>query len=84
MILAGLFSMNLASIYLKHNPECPRHPPDSQQTLPDSHKYTDLRPRSLLEAPKWVKDPGNGLKSIRGRRDHFGGISGVLDTFRGL
>ena len=23
-------------------------------------------PRSLLEAPKWVKDPGNGLKSIRG------------------
>ena len=40
MILAGLFSMNLASIYLKHNPECPRHPPDSQQTLPDSHKYT--------------------------------------------
>ena len=42
-------------------------------------------PRSLLEAPKWVKDPGNGLKSIRGSwRDHFGGISGVLDTFRGL
>ena len=32
-------------------------------------------PRSLLEAPKWVKDPGNGLKSIRGSwRDHFGGI----------
>jgi len=30
-------------------------------------------PRSLLEAPKWVKDPGNGLKSIRGSwRDHFG------------
>ena len=23
-------------------------------------------PWSLLEAPKWVKDPGNGLKSIRG------------------
>ena len=23
-------------------------------------------PRSLLEAPKWVKDPGNGLKSIGG------------------
>ena len=22
--------------------------------------------RSLLEAPKWVKDPGNGLKSVRG------------------
>ena len=42
-------------------------------------------PWSLLEAPKWVKDPGNGLKSIRGSwRDHFGGISGVLDTFRGL
>ena len=42
-------------------------------------------PRSLLEAPKRVKDPGNGLKSIRGSwRDHFGGISGVLDTFRGL
>ena len=33
---------------------------------------------------KLVKDPGNGLKSIRGSwRDHFGGISGVLDTFRG-
>ena len=32
-----------------------------------------------------IKDPGNGLKSIRGSwRDHFGGISGVLDTFRGL
>ena len=44
-----------------------------------------LWPRSLLEAPKWVKDPGNGLKSIRGScRDHFGGISGVLDTSRGL
>ena len=44
-----------------------------------------LWPRSLLEAPKWVKDPGNGLKSIRGIwRDHFGGISGVLDTSRGL
>ena len=29
-------------------------------------------PRSLLEAPKWVKDPGNGLKSIRGSwRDHL-------------
>ena len=42
-------------------------------------------PRSLLEAPKWVKDPGNGLKSIRGSwRDHFGGISGVLDPFRGF
>ena len=40
---------------------------------------------SPLEAPKWVKDPGNGLKSIRGSwRDHFGGISGVLGTFRGL
>ena len=27
----------------------------------------------------------DGLKSIRGSwRDHFGGISGVLDTFRGL
>ena len=32
MILAGLFSMNLASIYLKHNPECPRHPPDTLLT----------------------------------------------------
>ena len=33
-------------------------------------------PRSLLEAPKWVKDPGNGLKSIRGSwRDHFGGMA---------
>ena len=32
-----------------------------------------------------VKDPGHGFKSIRGSwRDHFGGISGVLDTFRGL
>ena len=41
-------------------------------------------PRSLLEAPKWVKDPGNGLKSIRGSwRDHLGGISGVLDPFKG-
>ena len=47
--------------------------------------FINFWPRSLLEAPKWVKDPGNGLKSIRGSwRDHFGGISGVLDTFKGL
>ena len=40
---------------------------------------------SPLETPKWVKDPGNGLKSIRGSwRDQFGGISGVLDPFRGF
>ena len=51
----------------------------------DQNMHQYLWPRSLLEAPKWVKDPGNGLKSIRGSwRDHFGGISGVLDTFRGL
>ena len=42
-------------------------------------------PRSLLEAPKWVKDHGNGLKSIRGNwGDHLGSISGVLDPFRSL
>ena len=41
-----------------------------------------LWPRSLLEAPKWVKDPGNGLKSIRGSwGDHLGSISGFLDPF---
>ena len=40
---------------------------------------------SPLEAPKWVQDPGNGLKSIRGSwGDHLGFISGVLDPFRGL
>ena len=40
---------------------------------------------SPLEAPKWVKDPRNGLKSIRGSwGDHLGSISGVLDPFRGL
>ena len=32
-------------------------------------------PRSLLEAPKWVKDPGNGLKSIRGS---WGDLLGVF------
>ena len=38
-----------------------------------------------LEAPKWVKDPVNGLKSIRGSwGDHLGFISGALDPFRGL
>ena len=48
-------------------------------------KWYSCNPIALLKAPKWVKDPGNGLKSIRGSwRDHFGGISGVLDTFRGL
>ena len=32
---------------------------------------------SPLEAPKWVQDPGNGLKSIRGSwGDHLGSISG--------
>ena len=40
-------------------------------------------PWSLLEAPKWVKDPGNGLKSIRGSwGDRSGSISRVLDPFR--
>ena len=34
---------------------------------------------SPLEAPKWVQDPGNGLKSIRGSwGDHLASISGVL------
>ena len=42
-------------------------------------------PWSLLEAPKWVKDPGNGLKSIRGSwRDHFGGILGPLKSDLGV
>ena len=37
------------------------------------------------EAPKWVKEPGNGLKSIRGSwEDHLGSISGVIDPFRDL
>ena len=40
---------------------------------------------SPLEAPKWVKDPGNGLKSTRGSwGDHLGSISRVLDPFKGL
>ena len=40
---------------------------------------------SPLEAPKWVQDPGNGLKSIRGSwGDHLRSISGVFDPFRGL
>ena len=35
---------------------------------------------SPLEAHKWVQDPGNGLKSIRGSwEEHFGSISGVID-----
>ena len=35
-----------------------------------------------LEAPKWVQDPGNGLKSIRGGwGDHLGSISGVNVKF---
>ena len=35
--------------------------------------------------PKWVQDPGNGLKSIRGSLGgHLGSISGVLDPLRGL
>ena len=44
-------------------------------------------PRSLLEAPKWVKDPGNGLKSTRGSWGAIwalGSISGVLDPFSTL
>ena len=33
-----------------------------------------------LETPKWVKDLGNGLKSIRGSwGNHFGPIWGPLD-----
>ena len=40
---------------------------------------------STLEAPKWVQNPGNGLKSIRGNwGNHLGSISGVIDPFRGL
>ena len=36
--------------------------------------------RSPLETPKWVKDPRNGLKSIRGSwGDHLRSISGVFD-----
>ena len=35
--------------------------------------------------PKWVKDPGNELKSIRGSLgDHSGSILGVLGPFGGL
>ena len=38
---------------------------------------------SPLETPKWVKDPRNGLKSIRGSwGDHLRSISGVFDPFR--
>ena len=44
MISTGLFAIDLALIYPKHNPEGPWHPPDTQQTphrhLPDSVKYT--------------------------------------------
>ena len=40
---------------------------------------------SPLEAPKWVQNLGNGLKSIRGSwGDHLRSISGVFDPFRGL
>ena len=36
-------------------------------------------------APKWVKDPGNGLKSIRGSGGyHLGSISVVFGPFGGL
>ena len=36
---------------------------------------------SPLETPKWVKDPRNGLKSIRGSwGDHLRSISGVFHT----
>ena len=31
--------------------------------------------QNMVQNGPWVKDPGNGLKSIRGSwRDHFGGI----------
>ena len=42
---------------------------------------------SPLEAPKWVKGPGNGLKSTRGSWGAIwalGSISGVLDPFSTL
>ena len=46
MISTGLFAIDLALMYPKHNPEGPWHPPDTQQTphrrLPDSVKYTFL------------------------------------------
>ena len=35
-------------------------------------------PRSLLEAPKWVKDPGNGLKSIIAAPPPFSLILNVI------
>ena len=36
---------------------------------------------SLLEAPSWVEDPGNGLKSIRGSwGDHLGSITGGFEN----
>ena len=47
--------------------------------------YVHFWLRSPLETPKWVKDPRNGLKSIRGSwGDHLRSISGVFDPFRGL
>ena len=37
---------------------------------------------SPLEAPKWVQDPGNGLKSIRGSwGDHLGSIFQAILQF---
>ena len=41
--------------------------------------------KNSQRAPKWVKDPGNGLKSIRGSGGyHLGSISVVFGPFRGL
>ena len=55
---------------------------EGQNIAPNGPRFLLLSP---LEAPKWVQDPGNGLKSTRGSwGDHFGFISGVLDPFRGL
>ena len=55
---------------------------EGQNIAPNGPRFWLLSP---LEAPKWVQDPGNGLKSIRGSwGDHLGSISGVLDPFRGL
>ena len=50
-----------------------------------AEKGPHFRLWSPPEAPKWVKDLGYGLKSIRGSwGDHLGYISGVLEPLRGL
>ena len=49
-----------------------------------AEKGPHFRLWSPPEAPKWVKDLGYGLKSIRGSwGDHLGYISGVLSPFGG-